>query len=43
MNLETKKIWGQLFIAHKDANIIFEGWNLLDLLDIIPVQYDMQN
>ena len=31
-----------LEIIPKDANFFFDGWNHLDLLDIIPVEYNMQ-
>ena len=34
---DKKLIWRQAFIGHKRRKYFFEGWNHLDLLDIIPV------
>ena len=33
---DKKLIWRQAFIGHKRHKYFFEGWNHLDLLDIIP-------
>ena len=34
---DKKIIWRQTLIVHKRRKYFFEGWNHLDLLDIIPV------
>ena len=34
---DKKIIWRQALIVHKRRKYFFEGWNHLDLLDIIPV------
>ena len=34
---DKKIIWRQALMVHKRPKYFFEGWNHLDLLDIIPV------